>query len=360
MKDSYLLKDLKALCELPGPSGREDLVASFLFHEITALGIECKIDALGSVIAHYPSPEISQGKVLVCGHMDEVGFLVLSIYDNGLIKAKSVGGMNTSELAASRVKLVTKQNKEIRGCISATAPHLLSESNVGSEDLYFDFGFTSKKEAERSGVSILDMIVFDEPFVLLKGKKRFLTKAFDDRYGCALGLSLLKDLVSGNVQLPFSLSVAFSVQEEVGCRGMGPIINHVHPDVCIIVDSSPSRDNQESPSGLGILDKGILIRYLDRAQIFYKPLLDWQIKMCEKANVPYQMYNSLGSTDSGVAHKHLSGVFSFVHGVAVRNIHSPSGVASVKDYIDAYKVLRTMIENIDSNLIAFFKKGGIE
>lgn len=353
---SILLKDLKDLCELPGVSGREDMVAAHLIKEVQKLGLDYHVDNLGSVIVNYGATQ--KEKVLICGHMDEVGFIVLDIFSSGLIKAAPVGGLNKEELGGTRIKLINSDKKEFPGVINAVAPHLRSEG--GSTSLYFDFGFASAEEAQSNNIKRLDMIVFDEPFRLINNKRRILTKAFDDRYGCALGLSLLRELVKNKVALPYQLVVAFSVQEEVGSRGIGPIINQVQPNLCIIVDASPSRDSFNKQDGQGALDGGVLIRYLDRGQIFYKELLDWQIKMCETAKVPYQMYNSLGGTDGGVAHKTLNGVYTFVHGMCLRNIHGPSGLASTKDYLGAYKVLRTMIDDIDHDFFTNLKNGGIE
>lgn len=354
-----LLKELKLLCDLPGISGREEKVASYLMAELNKLSLKGEVDNLGNVIVRYPSRTkiFKKDKVLICAHMDEVGFMVMDIYQSGLIKASCIGGMNTDELGSKRVKLINSDNQEFHGVINAVAPHLRSEG--GSDELYFDFGFSSKEEALTKNIKRFDAIVFDEPFRIIN-EKRILSKALDDRYGCALALSLLKDLVSKHIELPYELYVSFSVQEEVGSRGVGPIVHQVKPDICIILDASPSRDALNKEDGQGALDKGVLIRYLDRGQIFYKPLLDFQIEMCKKSKVPYQMYNSLGGTDGGVAHKHLDGVFTFVHGIALRNIHGPSTLASVQDYLGAYKVLHRMINSIKPEFIIHLKNGGID
>ena len=350
-----LLKDLKILCELSGPSGREDKVAAHLIREIEKLGLRYTVDNLGNVFVSIGKPD--KTRLLVCGHMDEVGFLVMNIKKTGLIEAKNVGGLNMETLESSRVRLVTKKNKVFRGCVNGTAPHLAKEG--GNASLVFDFGFSDNKEAQKHGVSVQDIIVFDEPFVSINGNKRFISKAIDDRYGCCLALNILKDYASKQEDLNCFLTIAFSVQEEVGLRGIGPLIHQVRPDICFIVDASPARDAFGDTRVEGALDGGVLIRYLDRGQIFYKPLLDWQINICKELKAPYQMFFSPGGTDGGVAHKELNGVYTLVHGICLRNIHGPSGMASSKDLFDAYRVLNEMVKRTDVKLLSYLKNGGI-
>ena len=350
-----LLRDLKTLCDLPGPSGREEKVAAHLVREIEKLGLSYTVDSLGNVITSIGKKE--KPRLLICGHMDEVGFLVLKVGKTGLIEAKPVGGVMMDALPNVRVKLVTRKNKVLHGCINGVPPHLANETMNAS--LTFDFGFSSQKDATKAGVAIQDIIVFDEPFVKLDGGKRFLAKAIDDRYGCCLGLNILKEYVNKQEQLNCHLSIAFSVQEEVGTRGIAPIVRQAKPDICFIVDASPARDGFSGKSVEGELDKGVLIRYLDRGQIFYRPLLEWQMKKCEELEIPYQMYYSPGGTDSVVVHKELSGVYSLVHGICLRNIHSASGLASSTDLFNAYKVLNLMVRSVDEDFLLFLKSGGM-
>ena len=351
-----LIKELKVLCELPGPSGREEKIAAHIIKQVEEMGLSYSLDNLGNVMVSYGNS--TSPRLLVCGHMDEVGFLVIDIKPTGLIEAKNVGGLNLSELGSTRVKLITRNNQVYRGCINDLSPHLSGEMSASSS-LCFDFGFKSDREAKKLGVHVQDIIVFDEPFVLINKNKRFMSKAIDDRYGCALGLALLRNLVSEKKDICCNLTVAFSVQEEVGSRGIAAIIRKVKPDLCIIVDASPARDGFGDLNGEGKLDSGVLVRYLDRGQLFYKPLLDWQIDVCNRLKVPHQLFFSPGGTDGGVAHKELNGVYTLVHGICLRNIHGPSGMASVDDLYNAHKSLCGMVEGFDNKLVTLLKNGGI-
>ena len=356
IKKNILLKYLENLCNLSGPSGREDQVAKYIVNEVAKLGYEYEVDNLGSVIVRVPTNQKNAPKVLIAAHMDEVGFLVLKINDDGSINAKDVGGMNNANLPSQRFRLINTKNEVFKGTISALAPHL--NGTASASDMSFDFGFKNRKEAEIAGIKRLDMIVFDERFTYLNHRTRAMTKAFDDRYGCALNLGLLYDIKENNIDLPIDLYIAFTVQEEVGLRGIGPVVHRVKPIICICPDASPARDNIK-PVGQGQLDKGLLIRYMDRGHLPNPILLDWQIKMCKRAKAPYQMFHSPGGTDANVAHKHLNGVFTLVHGIAVRNIHSASGVFSINDLLNAYKVLLTAVTSIDEDLVTYFLNGGM-
>ena len=265
---------LKTLTQLNGVSGQENEVAKYLKEEYLDRGLAIVTDNLGSIFALKKSKQVNAFKIMIAGHMDEVGFIVIEMLEQGLLKAHAVGGLNTLALTSQRVKLRTKDGNYIVGTIDATPPHLLKQTEAKVpevKDLLFDFGFTSKQEAVDKGVHVGAMIIVDGPFVPLNDGRRLMAKAFDNRYGLALGLDILDELADQD--LDFDLYVGGTVQEEVGLRGAQTAAYKIQPDVAIVLDCSPARDSSGDKTQFGQLGQGILLRFVDRSMIAYKPLL---------------------------------------------------------------------------------------
>lgn len=356
MKQSSI-KQLKKLSELNAISGMENEVAHFLMAQYESMGFPILKDNLGSIFAVKKSSHDKPFKVLILGHMDEVGFLTIDVQSNGMIKVIPIGGLNEVNLQSQRVRLKTKQGTYLQGSIDSTPPHLLKGHSpmIDVDDLLFDFGFSSKLEALQAGVYIGAMITFDAPFIQLQGGKRFLGKAFDNRYSLSMGLDILKAVQSK--ALPFDLYVGASVQEEVGLRGAQTAAQLIQPDFAFVLDCSPARDSSGNPSELGQLGGGVLLRFIDRSMIASPVLLDYQESIAKKLKVPCQYYESPGGTDAGAVHKSLDGVLTLTHCITARSIHSSSTIMDASDYDAAFKTLLYMIKHLNHDRLAKFKKG---
>lgn len=356
MKTSSI-KQLKILSELNAISGLENEVAQYLQHQYESLGFSIVKDHLGSIFALKKSSHPNPFKVLVLGHMDEVGFLAIQIQSNGMIQVIPIGGLNEANLQSQRVQLKTKKGHYIHGAIDSTPPHLLKANSpmIPVTSLLFDFGFSSLEEALEAGAYVGAMITFDVPFIELQQGKRFLGKAFDNRYSLVLGLDILKSVKS--LDLPFDLYVGASVQEEVGLRGAQTATQLIHPDFAFVLDCSPARDSSGDATQLGKLGGGILLRFLDRSMIASPVLLDYQEAVANKLKVPSQYYESPGGTDAGAVHKSLDGVLTLTHCITARSIHSSSTIMDAADYDAAFKTLLYMIKHLNHDRLATFKKG---
>lgn len=352
--DKKSVKYLKELTSLDAISGREDEVRNYLKKAYLKHDLVVEYDELGSIVAHKKEADESLLKVLVIGHMDEVGFIVKQILPNGLISVNVVGGITLSRLPSSRLILTTKNNKKYYGSVSALAPHLGGPNkDIKSSDLTFDFGFSSEKEAIKAGVSVNDMIVEEGNFKKI-GKNRYLAKAFDNRYGCALGLDLLDAL--NEEKLNVNLYVGATVQEEVGCRGAITLSHMIKPDICIILDCSPANDYDGNKNSNGRLGDGVLIRYLDRGVIANKALLDLQIDTLNELKLPYQYFQSAGTTDGSKVQLAYDGVLLLSHCLCARNIHSPSSIIDGRDYEVARISLVNLIKKLDKEAILRLRK----
>ncbi len=344
------LKDLTQLCAI---SGKEDEVRNYLKNAYTKLGLEVKYDELGSIVALKKSDLKNAPKVLVISHMDEVGFVVKQILKNGFILVNTIGGLTLSRLPSSRLILKTRNDRTFYGTISALAPHLGTKDTLKSSDLYLDFGFTSDKEAIKKGVCPNDMIVEEGRFIKLSSN-RFMAKAFDNRYGCALGLDLLDALK--DEKLPFDLYVGATVQEEVGCRGAITLSHMIRPDICIVLDCSPANDQSGSKNDNGRLGDGVLLRYLDRGTVANRPLLRLQQETLDELKLPSQFFTSPGRTDASEAQMAHDGILVLSHCIVARNIHSPSSIIDGRDYESARLSLVAIMKKIDAKKIEELRK----
>lgn len=347
--NKHQLQLFEDLTQLNGIAGQEDEVRTYLKKAYSDLGMELMNDKLGSIIAVKKSKKENAKKVFLVAHMDEVGFMVVNILPNGMIKANPVGGLNSETLLSSRVLLKTKEGKYLKGAIASLPPHLLKGAEGTKTDIsnmLFDFGFVSKEDALNNGVYIGAMMVIEGKMEVLNGEERILTKAVDDRYGLVLGVEMLEALK--DVELDYDLYVGGSVQEEVGCRGGMTSGYLVNPDLAIVLDCSPARDTSGDTSALGQLGKGVLIRFMDGNMIAFKELLDFQVKCCEEAKVSYQYFDSPGGTDAGNIHKLRDGVLTLTHCICARSIHTCSTIFDVNDYISARESLLVMLKRLNT------------
>ena len=350
---TYLTKKelswFKTLSEKNAISGQENEISSFLKSEFEHRQLPIVTDRLGSIFAVKKSRTPDPIKVMIMGHMDEIGFVVSKIESNGMVRILPIGGINPLTLTSQRMRIKTIQKTYVYGAIDATPPHLLGSGTPAIplvQDLYLDVGLSSKEAVEQAGVRIGSMVTFDTSFHVLNDGQRIIGKAFDNRYSIVMGLSVLDALK--NVDLPFDLYVGASVQEEIGLRGAQTMTHVIQPDFAIVLDCSPARDSSGNKDELGQLGGGVLLRYMDRSMVARPSLLAYQEKMAKKAKVPYQYFDSPGGTDAGAVHKSADGVMTLTHCIVARSIHSPSTILDTQDFLSSKKTLLTLLKDFSA------------
>ena len=216
------------LCALSGVSSWEDEVRDFLKEEAAPYADEIRTDALGNLIVFKRGAKPAGNKLMLCAHMDEVGLMVRKITDEGCLKFDTVGGIDRRVLLGKRV-LVGPQ--KVPGVVGLKAYHLVSREEEKSvpklDEFYIDIGAASREEAEAL-TDLGDVAVFDSRPELW-GNGLMKAKAIDDRVGCAILLTLLKE------DLPMDVTFAFTVQEEVGTRGAFAAAFSVTPELAVAV-----------------------------------------------------------------------------------------------------------------------------
>jgi endoglucanase len=343
---------LKELTEAHGVPGFEHAVHAVMRRYIEPLG-KIERDRIGSLICRL---EGEGPKVMLAGHMDEIGFMVRRITKEGFIKFLPLGGWWDQVLLGHRV-IVKSHNGNIVGVIGAKPPHLLPADErkkvVEKKDMYIDIGATSQAEVEEAGVRVGDPIVPYSEFTVLAGGKTYLSKAFDDRVGCALIVETLQHFAEN--AHPNVIFGAATVQEEVGLRGAGTSAEVIDPDVAIVLESDiagdvPGIKEDESDVKLG---GGPSILVYDYSMIPNLRLRDLFIETAAELGIPLQLSAiEGGGTDGGAIHRHKVGVPAVVLGVAARHIHSHSAIIHREDYHNAVKLLIAVIGRLDAATVS--------
>ncbi len=350
------LELLKELTEANGIPGYEGPVRDIVRKHLVPLG-KLSQDKIGSVICQVEgSAEVP--KVMLAGHMDEIGFMVKHITKEGFLHFLPLGGWFDQVLLGQRVVIKTRMG-DVVGVIGAKPPHLLSADQrnkvVKRKDMYIDIGAISKEEVEEAGVRPGDPVIPRADFVSLANGKTYLSKAFDDRVGVALIVSTLEQLKS--VEHPNRVYGVATVQEEVGVRGATTSVRAVDPDLAIVLESDiagdvPGIKPDESSVELG---KGPTVLIYDARMIPNIKLRDFLMETAEEIEVPLQVsYIEGGATDGAAIHLHNTGVPTVVIGVAARHIHSDSSIIHRGDYDSAVKLLVEIIKRLDADKVAEF------
>ncbi|MBD3184951.1 M20/M25/M40 family metallo-hydrolase [Candidatus Poribacteria bacterium] len=351
------LEMLKEITEAPGVSGYEREVREVIrkyMEDVT----EIDQDNLGSIICKKAG--ISQSpKIMMAGHMDEIGFMVKFITDEGFIKFSPLGGWWAQVILSQRVIIKTSKG-DILGVVGSKPPHILSNEERGKmvkrQDMFIDVGAANADEAKEFGIRPGDPIIPVSPFEVLKNEKMYLAKAWDDRIGCALFMDSIRQLV--NEEHPNTVYGVGTVQEEVGLRGARTSAWAVQPDVGIALEVSiagdvPGVKKEESQDTLG---KGPSILVYDSSMIPNLKLRDMFIDTAKEENISIQMsVMERGGTDAGAIHVNMKGVPSIVIGVPCRYIHSHVGIINRDDYDNTVKLLVAVIKRLDAETVADLK-----
>jgi putative aminopeptidase FrvX len=297
--------------------------------------------------------------VLVDGHSDEVGFLVQSILDNGLIKFITIGGWLSQVVLGQRVVIKNRSGKKVKGVISSTPPHFLSGDKknkvIDVDDMYIDVGSLNRDETMNTfGINIGDPIVPLSEFIHNDCNDTIMGKAFDDRLGCSAVVEIMNSNVSR--KLDYNLVGSLSTQEEAGLRGARIVANKVKPDLAIIFEGTPADDVIKSGSqSQASLGKGPQLRHRDNSMIANPRLMRFVIDLADALDIKYQeAVRQGGGTNAGAIHLSNEGVPTVVIGVPVRYIHSPQGIFKYEDYENAIRLANKIIESLNSDIIKKF------
>ncbi len=335
-----MLDMLKTLCNIDGTSGDEQRVRDFIISQIKDY-CEYRVDNLGNIIAFKKGKKSSEKKVMLDAHTDEVGLIITSVTADGFLKFKTVGGIDIGALMFRSVKI----NGGIKGVIGGKPIHLISSEErkklPKADSLYIDIGATSKEDALRH-ISLGDRAVLQGDFEE-KGDN-IISKALDDRVGCAVLIKLLREYCE------YDFYASFSVQEEVGLRGAKVSTFAINPDSAIVLECTTAADiaGVSDENKVCRLGKGPAVSFMDNATVYdrdyYNAALNSGITCQPKCAVA-------GGNNSGTVHLSREGVRTVALSLPCRYIHSSSGVANKKDCEDLFLLAEYMLSGICSGEI---------
>jgi len=349
------LQMFKDLTDANGIAGNERAPREVMKKYIAPYADTVETDNLGSVIAKKVGDE-NGPKIVVAGHLDEVGFMVTQIDDKGFIKFQTVGGWWSQVMLAQRVTITTRKGDEVIGVIGSKPPHILPadvrNKVVDIKDMFIDIGAASKDEVLEWGVRPGDMVTPYFEFNVMKNDKYLLAKAWDNRIGCAIAIDVMKALQ--NEKHPNILYSVGNVQEEVGLRGAKTATHKIQPDIGFAVDvgvagDTPGVTAKESTSKMGA---GPQIVVYDASMVSHRGLREFVLDVADEHNIPYQFEAMAGGgTDAGSIHVTANGVPALSIGIATRYIHSHAGILHRDDYDNAVKLMVEVIKKLDRDAV---------
>jgi endoglucanase len=312
-------------------------------------------DKMGSFIGKHVGDD-GGPRVMLAGHMDEIGFMVRLVTKEGFVKFQALGGWWDQVLLGHRVLIRTSKG-DVIGVMGAKPPHLLEADErtkvVEKKDMYIDIGACSEDEVRELGVRPGDPIIPVSEFTVMAKPGVYLSKAFDNRLGCALAAQTLRQVAEdGHPNAAYAVG---TVQEEVGLRGAKTSAFVVEPDVAIILEVDiagdvPGIKPEESSIKMG---GGPTMLVYDARMIPNLKLRDMVIALAEELEIPLQFSAmSGGATDGGMIHIHNEGVPSVVIGVPTRHIHSHNAIICREDYDRALALVVELVKRLDAATVA--------
>ncbi|HOV25404.1 MAG TPA: M42 family metallopeptidase [Pseudobacteroides sp.] len=336
---------LKELTELNGVSGSEYNVMEFIKGHVEKYADSVTIDSMGNLIA-FKKGITGKYKVMLSAHMDEVGLMVTG-YQDGMLKFKNVGGIDERILLGKRVLI---GDKRIPGFIAAKPVHLQEKEersvNIKLKSMYIDIGADKREEAEELA-PLGEYVAFYSEYTEL-GNDTIKAKALDDRVGCAMLMELIKERYN------FDLYACFTVQEEVGLRGSEIAAYRIKPHVAIVMEGTtcsdvPGVDEHNHSTTLG---GGAALTIMDRTSYGDKALVNFLYKLAEENNIKVQFKRTTtGGNDAGKIQLTGSGVKVASISVPCRYIHSPASIMSKKDYDACLELAKLALSRFNNDEI---------
>ncbi|WP_026694226.1 M42 family metallopeptidase [Peribacillus kribbensis] len=352
--EKNLAQVLTELDRIPGVSGAEEQVASYTKEALAGYYDEFHSDRLGNqfFIKKGKDPDF---KIMLSAHMDEIGFVVQYIDDDGFIHFAPAGG-HDPRMVINQVLSIHTEKGEVKGITGGKPAHIVSaeeaSKSIPISQLFIDTGTTSREETEELGVQIGDYVTFDREGHFLNNTKVFTGKAVDDRSGVAVLIEVMKQL--SEKEIDATVYGVASVQEEVGIRGAGPAAFYVKPEIALAIDvtlagGTPGIEKKQIPVELG---KGPAIKFFDWApnsgmigNSVPRWLTQQLVQTARKNAIPFQREVLLhGATDGWAMSLAGEGAAAGCISLPSRYIHSATGCVHLDDLENAAALIVKFIE----------------
>ncbi len=325
----------KLLPVTPSVSGREDTVRSVITECMQPLCDTVSTDAMGNLICYKKGSASAPRKVMLCAHMDEIGFIVTFIEENGMVRVAPVGGISYSAAAFAEVVF----ENGTRGVLvpEADTP---ADKTPKAEKCVIDIGAASRKEAERR-IKIGDCCAL-VPHLTKLNTNRVCGRPLDDRIGCACLIKIAERLQAPKDDIYY----VFSVQEEVGCRGARPATFGIAPELALIFDVTATGDAQGAKPMAVKLGGGAAVKIKDNSVICHQGLVRELLDTAKRAGIAAQCeILTFGGTDTSSAQMTGTGCRAGAISVPCRYIHSGVEMVDLRDASAAVSLTLAYLED---------------
>ena len=334
--------ELFELCRLSGVSGDEDRVREYIREKAAPYADSMRTDALGNLIVFKKGAKSTGNKLLIAAHMDEVGLIVTRVTDDGFLKFDFVGGVDRRVAIG---KPVVVGENHVPGIIGLKAIHLVKRDEMKrapkTDALYIDIGAKNKEEALKLVQPGTYGCFVGEPEEFGNGLLK--AKAIDDRVGCAIMLSLLRQ------ELPMDVTFAFTVQEEVGTRGAFGAAFSVTPEIGLVLETTTAANlpDVEPHRQVCAPGKGPVISYMDGATIYDRALFEMLRDLAEANDIPWQTKEYIaGGNDARTIQRSKAGVRVAAISAAVRYLHAPASVGCMADFEHMEQLVKLFLNDL--------------
>ncbi|HDS29470.1 MAG TPA: M42 family peptidase [Firmicutes bacterium] len=319
------MKLLKQLTEAFGPSGHEDEVRQIIIDELKPICDKVWTNTMGSVVGlkKGSGKKADKKKIMIAGHIDEIGFMVTHISDKGWVRFTPLGGFDPRTLVCQRAVVLGKGKNKLVGTLNVAGKpiHMQSPEERKKElkvsDFFIDLGLDGKTVKRK--VEIGDPIVWQRDFMEIGDT--YQCKAMDDRVGAFVMIEALRRTKNNT----HDIYAVGTVQEEVGLRGAQTSAYELDPDIAIALDVTLAIDTPggEEHGRISDLGKGITISLMNSAVISDRGLVKEFREIGDRKKIPYQLeILPRGGTDAGAMQRAKGGAKAITLSVPTRYVHS--------------------------------------
>ncbi len=342
--------NLKNLCQLNGLSSREESVGSYMLQKFHEFSENVYKDNIGNIICKLKTKKNAKTKIMIFAHMDEIGFIIRKIEDDGFLRFERMGGVNTQILPGTKVQSI--KDESIKGLVGVQSHHFMSAENKFRipqiQDMYIDIGADSNGSVISRGINVGDMFSFDDTWTEMSDKI-VSSKAIDDRIGCSILLEL-NEMLRGS-ELDAEVYLVSCVMEEFNIRGILPVVRKIKPDITIGIDITPACDTPDLNYNDVSLGKGPALTYMNfhgrgtlAGVLPDKELIASFENICADNDIPYQREVASGVvTENAYILFENEGIKVMSISIPTRYTHTPIECISITDADNTVKLIKEFI-----------------
>ncbi len=355
--NEQLINDAIKYSNLNGIAAFEEPVAKQIKEDLKDIkGLKFEYDNLGSIAVIKKSKVKNAPTVAIYTHMDEVGFMVTNITESGFIYFTPIGGWWGHVVLAQKLTITTSKGNEYVGVVGSMPPHLLdqaaSKNVLKIEQMFIDLGVDSKKEVEKLGIQVGDMITptQDTAFVSQANENRVIGKAHDNRISIVTGIEVMRRLAEE--ELPTNFIFVGTTQEEVGLRGARTSAFKWTPDVAFAVDVTFCYHTPGMKPSKTKLGSGPALSLFDSYTIANKNLIQEVKNVAKDSKIEYTVDSMTGGgTDAGAIQLAKDGVKAMTISIPSRYMHSHNSIIDVNDVSSVADLVVAFAKSFDNKAL---------